>query len=341
MKFRKLLLSSIGALTLLVGPASAETVLRYSNWLPATHVIHAKGIGPFIAEVERVTEGRVKIDTLPKVIGTVAGQYDVAVDGLADIAFIIMGYTPGRFTLSEVVELPFVGSDPEATSVAYWRTYTSELKKHGEFKGVHVLSLFVASASNIATTKKEIKTLSDLKGFKMRNPLASFIPAAEAMGTVPINKPISALYELASSGVVDGAFVPLDSMASFKLKEVLPYTTTVKGGLFSPGLALVINKASWDAISAADQSAIMAIAGEDLARKVGAGYAASDKASLEDMLKTDGISVKPASDALMAELKEKLGFVSAAWIEKAKKAGMDNAAEVLAKLQETVKSLQK
>ncbi len=324
----------------IIGGAQAETVLTYSNWLPQTHLINEQAILPFIEEVQTASDGRIKIETLPKVVGSVPGQYDVAVDGLADITFIIMGYTPGRFPLSEVVELPFVGDDPEATSVAYYQVYRDDLEKYNEFKGVKLLSLCVASPSHIATSKKLVTEIDDLQGLKMRNPIASFIPAAEAMGTVPINKPISELYELASSGVVDGGFAPLDSMNSFNLKDVLPNMTLVEGGLFSPGLALVMNEETWNSLSPEDQEIVLNAAGEKMARAIGAGYAASDKKARVDMAAMEGRVVQEASPALMAALREKLSFVKDAWIEKATAAGVANAAEVANKLQKTVKSLQ-
>lgn len=327
-------------LATLASTANAETVLRYSNWLPQGHVILEKAINPFIAEVQEESGGRIKIETLPKVVGTVPGQYDVAVDGLADITFIIMGYTPGRFPLSEVVELPFVGDDPEATSVAYWRVYHDKLEKYGEFKGVKLLSLSVAAPSQIATRNKPVTKIEDLKGLKMRNPIASFIPAAEAMGTVPINKPISEVYELASSGVIDGAFAPMDSQKSFKLMDVLPYMTLVDGGLFSPGLAVVMNKASWDALSAEDQAIIMEAAGEKMARQIGGGYAASDKVARKEMEAREGAVVQEADESFMNTLRERLAFVREAWVKKAEEAGVENPAAIADELQATVKSLQ-
>jgi len=330
----------VAGLTLLVGQASAETTLRYSNWLPQGHVILENAINPFIEEVQEKTEGRISIETLPKVIGTVPGQYDVAVDGLADIAFIIMGYTPGRFPLSEVVELPFVGNDPEAISIAYWRVYHEQLEKYGEFKGVKLLSLSVAAPSHIVTRNAPVEEFKDLSGLKMRNPIASFIPAAEAMGTVPINKPISEVYELASSGVVDGAFAPLDSQKSFKLMDVLPYMTIVEGGLFSPGLALVMNLESWNALSPEDQQIVMTAAGEKMGGRIGAGYAAGDKVARTEMEAKDGAIVQMASPELMAVLHEKLGFVRQAWIEKATAAGVENPGAIADTLRDTVKLLQ-
>lgn len=337
MKLKATILGLLSAVALST-QAHAETVLRYSNWLPQGHVILEKAINPFIAEVAEKTQGRIKIDTLPKVVGTVPGQYDVTVDGLADISFIIMGYTPGRFPLSEVVELPFVGDDPEATSVAYWRVYHEKLEQLDEFKGVKLLSMSVAAPSHIVTRGKPVTAIGDLDGLKMRNPIASFIPAAEAMGTVPINKPISEVYELASTGVVDGAFAPLDSQKSFKLMDVLPYMTLVDGGLFSPGMAFIMNKDSWDRLSAEDQAIIMEAAGEKMAQAVGAGYAASDQVARAEMEAKQGAIVQLADAELMAALEERLAFVSEAWAKKAEALGVENAAAVADELREIVRS---
>lgn len=322
-------------------PAQAETVLRYSNWLPAQHVIHTDAVLPWIADVERVTEGRVKVEITPKVVGSVAGQYDVAVDGLADVVFMIQGYTPGRFVLNNIIELPFVGTQPEATSTAFWRLYQDELHRYGEFKGVHVLSLFTASPANIATTRLQVEKVADLQGLKMRNPLASFTPAVEALGAIPVNKPISEIYELATSGVVDGGFVPLDSMESFKLYDALRYTTLVPGGLFNPSLAFVINEESWEKLSDADRKAIMEVSGETFARRVGAGYARSDVAALETMRGRGDMHVITADASMMTELKARLAGVEQAWFDAAQKAGMENPQEVLSRLRADVAELEK
>src|SRR5690606_11316464 len=92
------LLSTVG---LAATVQAAPFVLRHSNWFPEGQVMRVNVIEPWKAEVERVTEGRVKIETLPKVVGSVQGQYDVARDGQADIVVFSNGYTPGRFDILE------------------------------------------------------------------------------------------------------------------------------------------------------------------------------------------------------------------------------------------------
>ena len=78
--------AAAAAVTLLsFGANAADITLRYSNWLPAGYHLTDQVMKPWMEDVERVTEGRVKVEILPKVVGTVPGQYDAAADGLADV----------------------------------------------------------------------------------------------------------------------------------------------------------------------------------------------------------------------------------------------------------------
>lgn len=125
MKYGKLL-GAAAALSMLAGtlPASAEeVVLRYSNWVPATHPIITKVIEPLSRDLEEATEGRVTIEVLPA-LGLPPGHFDLVENEVADMAFSVHGYTPGRFTLTEIGELPFTHTDdvekPLSLSTGYF-----------------------------------------------------------------------------------------------------------------------------------------------------------------------------------------------------------------------------
>ena len=76
--------------------AAAQTVIRYSPWLPAKHAVHEGLIRPWIKEVERVTERRVTVEFLPKAVGTPATQFDVVRDGLADMGVLCLRWASCR-----------------------------------------------------------------------------------------------------------------------------------------------------------------------------------------------------------------------------------------------------
>jgi TRAP-type C4-dicarboxylate transport system substrate-binding protein len=314
-------LSLAGAALATLPAAAQTTVLKYSNWLPPGQAMRVNVVEPWIAEVEKVTQGRVKIETQPKVVGTVPAQFDVARDGQADLVIFVNGYTPGRFDIMEVAELPFTSDNAEQYAAVVWRFYQKQLAKYGEYKGVHPLSVFVVGTGQIFNNKRPVKSMADLKGLKLRSPQAGVTQSLTLLGAVPVSKPISEMYELLSSGVLDGTVLVPESVASFKLMDSLPYATIVPGALYNTILTLGINEDKWKSIKKEDQDAIMKISGETFARAVGRTYMQGDEVTYAAYKKA-GRTIETASPAMIAEMKTALKPVEATWAEKAKKKGV-------------------
>jgi len=154
----------IGALATAAGlalaaPSQAQTTLNFSIWVPPTHPIYAGMVGPWAEQVAKATDGRVKINILPKPLGGPPQHFDLARDGVADVMYTVHGYTPGRFVLTKVVELPFLGDNAEAMSVAYWRVHEKYFAKANEHQGVKVLGVFTHGPGLIFTANKPVKSL--------------------------------------------------------------------------------------------------------------------------------------------------------------------------------------
>lgn len=311
--------------------AHAQTVLRYSNYIPAGHVLREKVFDPWMAEVEKVTAGRVKVEMLPKVVGSVAGQYDVVRDGLADVAVVVPSYAPGKFDLAEIVEVPFMGDRAELISPVYYRFYTQNFLAKGEFAGAHVLSIFTNTPPQLFMSKRSVKTVDDFKGAKLRTSSASMAQSVTLLGGVPIIKPVTEIYEMVSSGLVDGAFFPPVDHRSFKLTQALPRATALTGGISCSAIALLVNEAKWQSISASDREAVMKISGEAMARLAGKAYDDASREALED-LKKGGGTVEAASPQLMTDLRQRLAPVEQDWSARARKKGVADPAALLAKL---------
>jgi TRAP-type C4-dicarboxylate transport system substrate-binding protein len=311
--------------------ASAQTVLKYSNWLPAGQAMRVEVVEPWIAEVEKVTQGRVKIDTLPKVVGTVPAQFDVARDGQADLVIFIPGYTPNRFDILEVAQLPFMGDDPERLAPVVDRFYRKHLAPYNEFKGVHPLSVYVVSPGQLFNRVRPIKTLADFKGLKMRSPQASATQALTLLGAVPVSKSVSETYELLSSGVLDGTFMPPESIPAFKLTDLVPHATVVPGAIYNTVLVLGINEDKWKSISQADRDAITRISGDAFARSIGRAYAKGDRAAF-DTIRKAGRTIETLPEPVVAEMKKVLQPIERDWIEKAKKKGVADPQKLLDQL---------
>ncbi|KQX95772.1 TRAP transporter substrate-binding protein [Variovorax sp. Root473] len=317
-------------------PAIAQTtVIKYSNWLPAGQAMRMEVIEPWIAEVAKVTAGRVKIDTLPKVVGTLPAQFDVARDGQADLVVFIPGYTPNRFDVLEGLQMPFVSDNPEILAPVADRFFRKHLASYGEFKGVYPLSVYVVSPGQLFNSKRALRSVDDFKGLKIRSPQASATQALQLLGAVPVSKPVSETYELMSSGVLDGTLMPPESIPAFKLNELVPYATIVPGAIYNTVLVLGINEDKWKSLRAEDREAIMRISGDAFATKIGAAYAKGDRAAFDGLRKA-GKSVETAPPALVAEMKKVLAPVEKDWVEKAKKKGVADPQKLLDQLRADV-----
>jgi len=299
--------------------------LNFSSWLPPGHPIVADMMLPWMENVKKATDGRVDITLLAKGLGHPKAYFDIVKNGMADAGYTCNAYSHGRFTLSEGVELPFLGNSAEANSVAYWRTYKKYFEKADEYKGVKLLGVMTHGPGQIHNSKKVAQSIADLKGMKFRVPGGIAAKVAASLGIVGIQKPASQAYELLSRGVADGVVLPLESIKSFKITKVVPYTTLVPDGLYNVSFYLVMNKDTFNSFSAADQKAVMAVSGEAFAKLAGRAWDAADRVGLADM-KANGNSIETASKAFIAEIKEATKHLEEDWIKKANGKGVDGSA---------------
>jgi len=334
----RIALTAIAALA--AGAAAAQVTLNASSWVPPGHPITATMLAPFCADIEKATAARVKCNILPKAPVGAFQTIDGVKDGLMDLSFIVHGYTPGRFALTDAPEFPFMGDTSEVTAVAYQRIFERMLAKSNEHKDVVLLAVFTHGPGQMYNTKRAINTLKDLEGLKIRIGGGLVNDITKALGAVPMLKPAPESYELLSTGVADGLFFPKESPVSFKLVPLIKHVTYVPGGLYNVSFAWVANPAKWNQISAADRKAIEPLLGEALARRSGRAWDAAD-ARGEAAVREAKIPIVIASPQLRAEIKAKTDPLEKEWAEKkAKPKGVDGQA-VLKALRAEIAALQK
>ncbi len=313
--------------------AEPEVTIRYSPWLSANSAIHTGLLRPWIEEVERVTEGRVTVEFLPKAVGKPAEQFDVVRDGLADMGVILPGYTPGRFPLLEMGELPFLSEDAAVIAPAFYRAYEQHIAPLDPLKGTHLLTIFSTTPSQLVTNKPIGDSVEDLQGLKLRAPTVTSIEVINALGAVPVQKSVTEMYEMASTGIVDGTFFSRSAVRDWNLAGLLSHMTQVPGGFGQPVMAFLLNEDVWNRISEQDRAAIMEISGEELARKAGANYAASDADAVAEITE-GGLKIEDASPAFVEAVKTQLAPVEADWIARAKAEGLEDPAAALSSFRE-------
>lgn len=325
MKRFPLALGVAGALAVL--PVRADVVLTASSWLPPAHALSTTQ-ATWCADVAKATAGRVRCNILPKPVAAPAGTFDAIRDGLTDISFGVDGYTPGRFVLTPMPELPFGTTTGEATSVAYQHAYDRHLAKFDEHKGVRVLAVFTHGPGGIYNTKRPIRTIADMQGLEWRVGGGLVNEIGKALGIRVTLKPAPETYELLSTGVMDGTLFTAESIETFKLTKIVRHRTDVPGGLYNTSFYFAINEDAWARIPKADRDIVAKLSGEALARNFGRAWDRTDASSIAAM-RAAGVAVVPASQAFVDEIRAKTAPLEQKWIADARAKGLANPEQVL------------
>jgi TRAP-type C4-dicarboxylate transport system substrate-binding protein len=321
----KSVLAGASALCLSSTIALAETELTYSSWIPWSHPVNEAIYIPWMEAIEKESEGRIKFRRLPKPVASPPAHYDAVRTGQADVAFSVHGYARQQFAPYLFAELPFLGESAEATSIALHRTHEKFLTDKNLYRGVHLIGMNMHGPGVIHHSKKNILKPADMEGQKMRT--GGPIPQAitEAWGGVSVRQPSSKAYEILSTGIADGIMFPFESVISFKLTDVVPYSTTVPGGWYSSSHYLIMNQAKYDALSDEDKAVIDKYSGEAFSKLAGNGWDRINDNGLK-VITEAGNNIVEASPELIADLEKLNEKFLADFYAEAEKLGLDGAA---------------
>ncbi len=245
-----LLIALAAAASLFSGCKQSETgdttTLSYSIFFPATHA-QAIAAESWAKEIEQKTKGRIKINMFPGGTLTKADEtYNSIVSGIADIGMSCFAYTRGRFPVMEAVDLPLGYPDGMTATLAANELY--RIMEPAELNDVKVLYIH-AHGPGLLHTKKPVKSISDMRGLKIRSTGLS-AKVVTALGGIPVAMPQGSTYESLQRGVVDGTFAPIETLKGWKQGEVISHTTNSRDIGYTTGMYVVMNKNKWEALPA-------------------------------------------------------------------------------------------
>ena len=334
---RIVLAAMAGWLLAAAPPVLAQTTtLTMSSWVSPQHHLTSVVLQGWANEVEKVTNGRVKLTMLPKHPSAPPGTFDAVRDGLVDLSYVTASYTPSRHILPLMAELPGAGDTALVNSVAFSRIHWKHFDKVGEYKGVKLLGVFTHGPGQMFT-KRPVTGINDVQGLKIRTGGGVAEAVAQALGASAFVKPAPESYELLKGGVADGVFFPMESIVSFKLESVLEQATLFPGGMYSSAFGFFMNEDKWNKLPKQDQDAISRISGEHIARLAGRSWDEADKKGLEALQKS-GVKIVSADPAFVAEVKKRSAPIEEDWITKANAKGVD-AARILAEFRAELKKV--
>ena len=199
--------------------AAKEVTLRLSYFGGPTGSTWADVMKPWYEAINKDGKGVLKIEPYAggALVPSPRGQVKALTDGVADIAFVVFSYTPGRFPDNDVMELPTLFNDVKESSHVIRALYNKGMLRG--FDKFYVPFLVTTYPYNFHTAKP-VKTLADLKGMKLRagGPVAG--AALRALGVAPVGMPITVVAENISKGVLDGTATDWNVMYSFRINDV-------------------------------------------------------------------------------------------------------------------------
>lgn len=320
---RRLVLTALGLVALLPSAHAADVTLRLHQFLPAQGTLPAKGLVPWAQKVEKDSGGRIKIQLFPSMQlgGKPPELLDQAKDGVVDIVWTVLGYTPGRFPKAELFELPFNGGAAEATSQAF-QEYVETFAKD-EFKDVHLIAVHT-HGPGLFHSREPINKLEDLRGMKVRGGSRVINIMLEQLGAVPVGLPVPQVGEALSKGVIQATTIPWEVVPALKVQQLVKHHTAFSGkqGLYTQTFGLVMNKASYEKLPADLKKVIDANSGLAVAAALGRAMDEGDKTGLA-AVQAAGNQVITLDAAETARWQRAAAGVRATWYREVAAKGID------------------
>jgi TRAP-type transport system periplasmic protein len=226
------------------GFTQATITLKYANFPPAS-TFPCVQMERWAKEVEKRTNGKVKVQTFPgSTLLAAKNIFDGVIDGMADIGNFAMSYQPGRFPISEAIDLPVGFKNARAASMALYDLVEKYNAK--EFEKVKILTMFTCPPADLMTSKP-VKSLKDLKGMELRVS-GTGVDVVTRLGGTPVAMPQSETPEAIQKGVVKGIVSSMEILKDFNFAAYCPYAT--EANLFVVSFAVVMNKDKWNSLPA-------------------------------------------------------------------------------------------
>ncbi len=301
--------------------AGAQTIeLKLSHFVPPNHTFH-KWAMAWGAMLEKESGGRLKVTIYPngQLVGPPNRQFDAARNGIVDMAWVLHGVTPGRYAMSELVQLGFswpkAGSISSITSKRMSELAPTYLAK--EHEGLHILWM-CAAMPTVVYSKNPLRKIDDFKGVKIRYTGVQNRNLFASFGAVPLLIAPPESQDALAKGIIDAAMFPHEAALSLDLGAVAKHAT--EPGLATATFAFVMNPAKYNSLPADLKALIDKTSGPVAAEQFGKLWEAAEKHGRDEEIK-QGVQIHTLSDADVAEIRRRVAPQIEAAIEAVEKVG--------------------
>ncbi len=312
MKKLKITMASLLLMAMAAIPASAADTITWK--MQGSHPAGDGATQQWLAYAEEVakrTEGKFKLEVhYSKGLGYAPGDaLNIVSQGLVPANELTISYLEGQEAWFKYGTLPFASKTYEEARIQREVAH-SYLNKYVWPKWrVVPLAQWVWDPMVLFTTK-EIKSLADMKGLKVRVFGTSLPKLMMAVGATPVSMPFGEVPVALRIGTVDAAITSYTLAASAKLFEAVEYVYSTNIFFGSDGW-LVANQAAFDKLPKDIQQTLKEVA-EEFNK---AQWAAEVKAMKEAQAKftSQGVKIVDPPTDLMAAFEEAAGPIWEEW----------------------------
>jgi TRAP-type C4-dicarboxylate transport system substrate-binding protein len=307
--------------SLLVSPSMAEDKpvnLKISLWIPASLPL-VPAYTAWGKSMEQASGGSITSTVFPaEQLGKAFDHYDMARDGIADVAYVNPGYQPGRFPVIALGQIPFTFSDGHSGTQAidaFYRKYAGT-----EMKDVHFCFAFIHDPGTLHS-RIRIATPQDLKGVRVRPAQSTVGQMVTLLGGTNVQVSAPESRDALERGVADAIFFPWNSMFNFGIDKVVKYH--VDAPLYTSVFVTVMNKAKYDGMSSVQKKIVDEHCTTEWAEKVAGPWTDFEASGRDRMRQQPGHEFVELTPVQLDAWRGSVEPLRTAWAESVKKIGVD------------------
>jgi TRAP-type transport system periplasmic protein len=308
-------IAAMGIGGVVTGVNAAPTEIKIGTFVPAKSVGVSRVIKPWMEQVSKEVGEEVN---LRGYWGGSLGrspfkQYELVKNGVADITWVLPGYTAGQFPQLHVFELPFMAKTGVESSIAAQRIVDAGLSEG--FQDTKPIGLFTSAASNVFS-RIPITSLYDLKNRKVRTVGSVHARWVKNFGAAPQTMASTKMNEALNRGVIDAVIQGWTGMRTFKSMSLVGYVQEVSVGTIP--FILLMNKKAWNKLSGKAKAVFSKYGGMQMAKRGGAAYDNVTAGIRNKQIKKGRIKFVPTPPALLQRYERDSAAIHNWWIKKTK-----------------------
>jgi TRAP-type C4-dicarboxylate transport system substrate-binding protein len=292
--------------------------LKISLWVPPTTPL-TPSAREWAADITKQSGGTIKTTVFTsEQLGKAFDHYDMARDGIADVAYVNPGYQPGRFPIINAAQMPFLISDAHGGTTAvdaWYRKYAAQ-----EMPDTHFCFAFVHDPGSLFSRKK-VAAPGDIKGMKVRPAQSVAGEMVTLLGGTNVQASASESRDALDRGVADAITFPWHSMFAFGIDKAVKYALDVP--LYTTVYTWTFNKAVYDNASPAQKKVIDDHCTNEWADKFAGPWTDFEAAGHDMMRKAPGHEIVELTPEQLDGWKKAVEPVRANWAASVKAKGLD------------------